>query len=144
MNTLYIARGLTTGRIKIGCTQHVDRRLRTLVSTAEPLELLAVLPGDFAEEAALHARFAALHEGPGREWFRDDGSIAALIAALPEAQRGEREYRPRTRAEAVRRAKLVTRWSHTPEQLRAHRRALKCNPLLIPTGPVATTGEVAA
>ena len=99
MNTLYIARGLTTGRIKIGCTQHVDRRLRTLVSTAEPLELLAVLPGDFDDEAALHARFAALRAShKSREWFDDDGSIAAFIATLPEGQRGSREYRTKRAA----------------------------------------------
>lgn len=92
---IYFARGLISGLTKIGRTGSVAARLQSLAATAEPVDLLATMAGPWELEGQLHKRFAALLEpSRGREWFRDDGSIAAFIATLPEAQRGSVTFRP--------------------------------------------------
>lgn len=92
---VYIARGLTSGLVKIGFSHNARWRVRSLtVEAREPLEVLAAFPARglrMEHERAMHRRFAALlatDSGRGREWFRDDGSIAAFVASLPAHQRG--------------------------------------------------------
>jgi len=85
--SVYIARGLVSGLIKIGVTWHIPERLKLLANATEPVELIASLRGSWNVEQSLHQRFAALL-ARGREWYRDDGSIMALVEALPASQRG--------------------------------------------------------
>ena len=78
---VYFARCLASGRWKIGVTRNVRQRVRMLASHArEAVEVLAVVPGTVSDEAALLRRFAHLAV-EGREWFADDGSIAAHVDA---------------------------------------------------------------
>lgn len=73
------------GPIKIGCTQHIDQRFRTMTYWSPfPLEMVLAVPGTTALEAELHARFADLRLH--HEWFRADPRLDALIAELsPQA-----------------------------------------------------------
>lgn len=69
------------GRIKIGCSyKPINRLLALSVWGAYPLEVVAVAPGDFSTERALHEYFAAdrLH----REWFRSSPELLAVIDAM--------------------------------------------------------------
>lgn len=97
---VYIARGLSSGLMKIGCSWHPRVRIDFLVNEfREDIELLAAFAGDTATEAALHRRFAhlrATRRVQTREWFRDDGSIDAFVATLPDEARGSfvRRYHP--------------------------------------------------
>lgn len=81
---LYFAHCPDSGLWKIGCAANVVARVAKIVTAwREPIAILAATPGSFAEEAATHKQFAHLRAGArGREWFRDDGSIAAHVAAL--------------------------------------------------------------
>jgi hypothetical protein len=66
------------GRIKIGCSYKPASRLVSLsVWACYPLELVAVAPGDFSTERALHDYFAAdrLHH----EWFRSSPELLKVI-----------------------------------------------------------------
>lgn len=92
---VYIVRGLTSGLVKIGFSGWVQGRVQQIPFAArEPIEALAAFPAEgrgYSHETALHRQFAhlrALDAGRGREWFRDDGSIAAFVAALPAHRRG--------------------------------------------------------
>lgn len=132
--TIYFARGLTTGFYKVGITESVDARMRTLRTPAigEGIELLAAVPGDWQAEQALHRAFARLSE-PSRpaEWYRDDGTIAAFVASLPSEQRGSVVY-PYER----RRRMLATTWTRTDgEARRSH--PLLARPSLPPPSTTA-------
>jgi hypothetical protein len=66
------------GRIKIGCSYVPARRLVELARHSAYLtELVAVAPGDFSTERALHDFFAAdrLHS----EWFRSSPELLRVI-----------------------------------------------------------------
>lgn len=128
---IYIARGLTSGLLKIGRTWNVPTRLGALACAVEPVELLATIAAQPSLERALHRRFAAaLEPSRGREWFHDDGAILAFVATLPESQRGSRVFRPgpkrtvrrRTPAEreAIRRAALASTYEHRARIAEAH------------------------
>lgn len=93
--SIYVARGVASGLLKIGASYAVANRLRAVANASgEAVEVLAVVPAHgprLSGERALHRRFAPLLAadcGRGREWFRDDGSIAEWVAGLPAAQRG--------------------------------------------------------
>ncbi len=79
----FIAAGVRRGPVKIGYTDNLADRLRTLQSgNPQPLYALAVIPGDVARERRLHQRFAE-----GRligEWFDADtpGLDEFLSAAI--------------------------------------------------------------
>ena len=76
---VYFIQAGVGGPIKIGCSADAASRLATLqVGNPEALRLLATAPGGFAEEATLHARFAA-HRLTG-EWFRPTLELLAFIA----------------------------------------------------------------
>jgi hypothetical protein len=68
----------SAGQIKIGCSEHPWRRAYKL-STGNPngVQILAAVPGRFADEHALHRRFA--HLRISREWFRADAELRVFI-----------------------------------------------------------------
>ena len=112
----YVARGLVSGLFKIGRTRHVPNRMQSLASAHEPVELLATLPGPRELEKRLHKHFEGLRAdvGRGREWYRDDGAIAAFVGALPSERRGCVVFANTGRRPYVR---------HSPEEREATRRA---------------------
>ena len=68
----------TDGRVKIGCSYKPAARLVALaVWSAYPIRIIAVAPGDFSDEKALHEFFAddRLHG----EWFRCSAELLAVI-----------------------------------------------------------------
>lgn len=86
---IYYARALNSGLWKIGCATRPVLRVAQIVSAwREPLVILAATPGSFPEEKELHRRLAPLRAGRrGREWYTDDGTIAALVESLPRDAR---------------------------------------------------------
>ena len=75
--------------VKIGVSTHPWQRLAEFqTANPEPLEMLAVGPGDYGFEAALHRLFGE-HRGAG-EWFRDGDRIRAVVdfmrQTFPELQ----------------------------------------------------------
>lgn len=85
---VYFARGLKSGLWKIGITYRPAARLRLLAAKMrEPVEIVAVIVGTRADETRICETFAPLCV-KGREWFSDDGRIAAYVAALPAECRG--------------------------------------------------------
>ncbi len=68
----------SAGRIKIGCSGQPWRRAHRL-STGNPngVQIVAAVPGRFADERALHRRFA--HLRLSREWFRADPELRVFI-----------------------------------------------------------------
>lgn len=83
---IYFIQGDRGGPIKIGCAGNPWQRLATL-QTGNPTKLavVAVIPGDRAEEAALHIRFAA-SRGQG-EWFAPTPDLLGFIDGIRAAQR---------------------------------------------------------
>jgi hypothetical protein len=77
---IYIVTDSNPDAVKIGKTSNLSQRLSTLqTASSRPLQLLALLPGDYDLENALHRRLAEvrLHG----EWFQRTPEIEALIAA---------------------------------------------------------------
>lgn len=75
---VYFIQAGEAGPIKIGWTKSVPARFSALqAGNAEPLRLLAVLPGRISYERALHSRFAGLLIRG--EWFRPDKGLLAFI-----------------------------------------------------------------
>ena len=75
--------------VKIGVSANPWQRLAEFqTANPEPLEMLAVGPGDYGFEAELHRLFGE-HRGVG-EWFRDNGRIRAVVdfmrGTFPELQ----------------------------------------------------------
>ena len=69
------------GRIKIGVSNHPEKRLASLqTGHAGELRLLATTPGDYRVERDWHARFA-IHRLRG-EWFYPAADLLEAIAAL--------------------------------------------------------------
>lgn len=97
-SNIYFVRGLTSGLVKIGASYHLPARLHGLANQwREPVELFASVRAMPSLEWELHDLFADLLEpARGREWFRDDGSIAALAEMAPAEQRGSVTFRPLT------------------------------------------------
>lgn len=83
---IYFIQGDRGGPIKIGCAGNPWQRLATL-QTGNPtkLSVVAVVPGERAEEAGLHVRFAA-SRGQG-EWFTPTPDLLAFIDGIRAAQR---------------------------------------------------------
>jgi hypothetical protein len=85
----FVQAGAARGPIKIGyveASNMMDQRLRVLrTGNAEPLYLIATLPGDLDREREFHKRF-----GEGRirgEWFRwDTPGLQELIDEAMEAE----------------------------------------------------------
>ena len=73
------------GRIKIGCSyKPVNRLLALSVWAQYPCEIMAVAPGGFDVERALHSYFAAdrLH----REWFRSSPELLFVIDQMAKGK----------------------------------------------------------
>lgn len=77
---VYYVRAEGTGLIKIGFARDVARRLHNLrAASASRLSVVHTVPGRLADERAAHVRFARLRSH--REWFREEGELAAFLAA---------------------------------------------------------------
>ena len=75
---IYFAR-LATGSIKIGTTENMKARLRTLKNQyGNPVVLLKIMPGGPEEEAAIHERFADFRMGK-TEQFRPTREIFEFV-----------------------------------------------------------------
>lgn len=76
--------------VKIGVSANPWQRLAEFqTANPEPLEMMAVGPGDYGFESELHRLFGE-HRGAG-EWFRDNERIRAVVAFMrdtfPDLQR---------------------------------------------------------
>lgn len=80
MTYVYFAGGVGT-LIKIGCSVDPVRRVRRLrcPSTHERVSVLAMVPGTFADEVALHDSFAS--DCVWGEWFSTTPRVTAALAA---------------------------------------------------------------
>ncbi len=90
-HVVYFIQNTTSGHIKIGTTKAMGSRLNTLQNaSADPLLLMASMPGDHRHEAEIHDRFRSsrLH----REWFAQTPELLAYIGEI--AQRGMRAKLP--------------------------------------------------
>lgn len=87
---VYVLRIGDGARLKIGSAdpRAIHDRLRSLSGEhKETLTILALLPGSYQHETALVTHFAALAIEGKREYFNDDGTIAAWVAKLPATNR---------------------------------------------------------
>jgi hypothetical protein len=93
---IYAMLGLDSGLVKIGHSWNPRARLRDIARIVEPVELLASVPGPERLEYELHRRFEAHRDAVrGREWFRNEGGVAAWLAALPAEHRASGVHRVR-------------------------------------------------
>ena len=88
--------------VKIGVSARPWARLAEFqTANPEPLEMLAIGPGDFGFESELHRLFGE-HRGAG-EWFHDNERIRAVVAFMrdtfPELQQESVAISPATVAE---------------------------------------------
>ncbi|MEP7738542.1 hypothetical protein ABKW28_12870 [Nocardioides sp. 31GB23] len=66
---------LPDGTIKIGCSEHLDKRRRCIDPDAE---VLGFMPGDFDDEAAIHAQLVEYRDH-GREYYRPTSAVLAVV-----------------------------------------------------------------
>lgn len=72
---------VATGHIKIGTTTNVAHRLAALQHAhAEPVLMLAIMPGGHAHEALLHQIFD--RDRDSGEWFSPSAELMALVDSL--------------------------------------------------------------
>jgi Meiotically up-regulated gene 113 len=77
--TIYIVSGASGRFFKIGFTNSIEDRLRSLqTASPEPLHLHLAIPGSLDKERELHRRFA-VHRAQG-EWFKRCEPILQFIA----------------------------------------------------------------
>lgn len=91
---LYVARiGAEVTKIGSAGPRRVADRIRALSSQHKTgITVVALVPSTFQHETEAVRRFAALAVAGRREYFRDDGSIAAWVATLPAAHRCHIEH----------------------------------------------------
>lgn len=90
-HVVYFVQNTNSGHIKIGTTKSMGARLNTLQNaSADPLLVMACMPGDHRHEAELHDRFRSsrLH----REWFAQTPELLAYISEV--AGRGVKAVLP--------------------------------------------------
>lgn len=78
----------SAGRIKIGVTENLDRRIREIgAHLPEPPELIGAMPGGYRLEKRVHELLSA--DNIVREWFTDNQDVRSvclrLISEGPEA-----------------------------------------------------------
>lgn len=94
----FMRRADGVGPIKIGCSKWPQERLQALqIWSPEPLEIVATVPGTFADERRLHRQFDA-HRLHG-EWF--EAAPPVLAAVSRAALRNELPPRPVSDRHAV-------------------------------------------
>lgn len=77
--SVYFMQAVNGGPVKIGCSNDVERRRRQLEKRyGQPLAILAVLPGNFEDEEAIHERFSHLRFGRS-EQFRPAPELMDFI-----------------------------------------------------------------
>lgn len=82
---VYFIQGVESRLVKIGWAVDPARRLKTLrTGSAEPLRLLATMPGTRFTERDLHKTFSA-HRVRG-EWFLPKQAILSVISAAKRAK----------------------------------------------------------
>lgn len=69
------------GKVKIGTSQNVHRRMQGITKTTGPVHLLAVEPGGYYLESKRHKQFKGTRIS-GSEWFQMSGSIESHISDL--------------------------------------------------------------
>ena len=78
---VYLVRSSLTGLFKIGITENLKRRVRSLEnSQGGSIEIISAVPGDRELERSLHDRFEQ-HRKIG-EWFNADNSILEAFTRL--------------------------------------------------------------
>lgn len=83
---LYLMQRSGDGVLKIGWTSRDPQERRKQIAAEQyphAIEILAYYPGSYADEAALHKRFARLRfapDNPRSEWFWDSPEIHAHFA----------------------------------------------------------------
>lgn len=110
-----------SGPVKIGCSANPQQRLAHITRQRRPMEIAAIIEGDFRVERQFHAMFRADHIGS--EWFFWSTEMQAVIeaiasgnfdvSALPEPQRLPRkqiEYTPERRARMSADARRNNAW----------------------------------
>lgn len=89
---IYVIRDTLSGHVKIGLSGAPWVRFAKMrVDCPGDLFLRAILPGERADEQALHRRFAA--QRLRGEWFRAEGPLAEWIVGLPLAVKPASNYR---------------------------------------------------
>lgn len=73
----FIANG---GRIKIGYSAQVQRRIASIASYVGDVEVIGIMDGTQQVERSLHVYFQAYHLS--REWFQDCQQLRAMIANI--------------------------------------------------------------
>lgn len=90
---VYVARIGALTKVGSADLRRVSDRIRTLSSEHKvDITVVALLPGTFQSETAIVRRFERLAVPQRREYFADDGSIAAWVASLPAAHRRHIEH----------------------------------------------------
>lgn len=79
-DTVYFARDLATGHIKIGFSHNLHTRLGLLRRDHPELVLIATIPGDRRVEEGFHALLLASHVVG--EWFRADEAVLAVVGRV--------------------------------------------------------------
>jgi len=77
-------------RVKIGLTDKPEDRVRALM-TGQPhdVRIIAMMDGGFAQEKALHKKFAKYHVR--REWYKFSKEIKDYVAKLPKYEKPKRK-----------------------------------------------------
>jgi hypothetical protein len=102
--------GMTTP-VKIGCSDMPMQRLAALSCWSPfPLEIVATIPGNFVLERNIHACLWDMHSH--REWFNDDGRIAAIIDKLLA---GVPIHKAMDLSARIRRSANGNHWKQRPE-----------------------------
>lgn len=77
-SVVYAAR-LKDGTIKIGCTSHLRQRMASLGVGLGAL--LALRPGGFADEKAIHVELVA-HRARGHEYYHPTPEVIAVVNSM--------------------------------------------------------------
>ena len=89
---IYFIQAADNGLIKIGYTDDIKQRLRTLrTMSPERLYLMKVIKGDQKQETLLHKRFNCLRSHG--EWFRPERELLEYIIYLPTIKKNPEYYR---------------------------------------------------
>lgn len=91
MGFVYFAEALSVGRVRIGWTASPDRRPNEIVRhSPSPLKLLALLPGEKADES--HLQYVLSHWRSHGDWFELTDEIRAYIQMLKRRWRDPSNY----------------------------------------------------